>query len=169
MTTVFYLVRHGQTQLNLEKRVQGRCDSPLTEQGIQMARSLYSALSKINFIAVVSSPSPRAIATCQYMSHQKPDALYDGLQEFDFGTREGLIIKEAFIEKPKHPEGYAYWHGESRKKAITRYLNCLKEIAEKYGEGNILVSSHGTIIREVLFYLDPSLNTKENHYSLVPK
>lgn len=168
MKTLFYLVRHGQTILNSEGRVQGRIDSPLTQKGIDMARSLRPALSKIGFTACISSPSQRATDTAYYMTGKQPDACFDGLQEFDFGTREGMFIKEAFKEDPAHALGYQRWHGETKAEAVQRFLSCLEDIARQYGTGPILISSHGTIIREVLFSLDETFKKHPNHRSLVP-
>ena len=60
--TVFYVVRHGQTLFNVLQKVQGWCDSPLTEQGVAVARKLGAGLAATPFSAAYSSDSGRAVA-----------------------------------------------------------------------------------------------------------
>ncbi|MDN6788089.1 MAG: histidine phosphatase family protein, partial [Lentilactobacillus parabuchneri] len=67
-----YLVRHGQTYLNMYNKVQGWIDSPLTEKGIQDAKSAGKRLSKINFAASFTSDSGRAIDTGKLILRANP-------------------------------------------------------------------------------------------------
>lgn len=60
---VFSVVRHGQTLFNVLQKVQGWCDSPLTERGIADARILGKKLASVSFEAAYSSDSGRAVAT----------------------------------------------------------------------------------------------------------
>jgi probable phosphoglycerate mutase len=66
---VIYLLRHGQTQHNLEGRIQGRCDSPLTELGKAQARAMGTRLGEMlgrdQEFAIVSSPLSRAVASAE--------------------------------------------------------------------------------------------------------
>mgnify|MGYP001164786947 CR=1 FL=1 len=55
--TTIYITRHGQTQWNIEERMQGHHDSPLTEHGMQQARWLRDALTPIDFAAIYASPT----------------------------------------------------------------------------------------------------------------
>ncbi|MBO5555420.1 MAG: histidine phosphatase family protein, partial [Solobacterium sp.] len=61
MAVTFYYVRHGQTMFNLRRRLQGTCDSPLTEKGISDARRAELALRKIPFDRAYCSSSERCI------------------------------------------------------------------------------------------------------------
>lgn len=65
--TTIYITRHGQTQWNVEKRMQGRQDSPLTEQGMRQAMWLRDALKHVDFDAMYASPSPRARRTAEIL------------------------------------------------------------------------------------------------------
>jgi broad specificity phosphatase PhoE len=58
-----YFVRHGETHFNVEKRLQGFCDSPLTDNGIEQAKSVGIGLSDIEFKAVYASESQRVVDT----------------------------------------------------------------------------------------------------------
>ncbi|MGF6952343.1 hypothetical protein QF028_004848 [Neobacillus sp. B4I6] len=61
-----YFVRHGETHYNVEKRLQGFCDSPLTDKGIEQAKSVGIGLSEIEFKAVYASESQRVVDTARY-------------------------------------------------------------------------------------------------------
>ena len=63
MSITFYYVRHGQTQFNLWRRLQGMCDSPLTEKGISDARRAEKALREVPFDRAYCSSSERCIDT----------------------------------------------------------------------------------------------------------
>lgn len=59
----FYVVRHGQTLFNVMGKVQGWCDTPLTDEGVRVARSLGRGLADVDFAAAYSSDSGRAVQT----------------------------------------------------------------------------------------------------------
>lgn len=67
MTFTLYMVRHGQTILNSYNRLQGWCDSPLTEKGTNDAHSAGKHLENIHFDAAYSSDTTRAMKTCRYI------------------------------------------------------------------------------------------------------
>jgi probable phosphoglycerate mutase len=69
---VIYLLRHGQTEFNTERRIQGRCDSPLTELGKAQARAMGETLSVLldglPRFELVSSPQPRALSSAELVA-----------------------------------------------------------------------------------------------------
>lgn len=103
--SMFYLIRHGQTEYNVQRRLQGGSDSPLTPVGIQQARNVGHALRKIIGDAggwiLESSPLPRARATAEIVREMLDPALPlrvdDRLREVSLGSWEGLTDEE--IEK----------------------------------------------------------------------
>ena len=86
-----YLVRHGQTLFNQQKKVQGWCDSPLTQEGIQQAIAVSKTLQSISFECAYSSTSERAMDTMHYILQDRsvPYAYVKGLKELNFGSLEG--------------------------------------------------------------------------------
>lgn len=62
-TASFYVVRHGQTLFNVMGKVQGWCDTPLTEEGVRGANALGRGLADVDFLAAFSSDSGRAMQT----------------------------------------------------------------------------------------------------------
>ena len=90
-----YLLRHGQTEFNVKKLVQGRCDSPLTDLGRQQAGMAAAWLKAHNVVPdkVVSSPLGRAMDTAQLVATELlgPDAAVEpceGIIERSYGTFE---------------------------------------------------------------------------------
>jgi probable phosphoglycerate mutase len=94
--TNLYLTRHGQTTWNVEHRVQGHLNSPLTDLGLEQASRLGYALSDVHFDAIYSSPSPRALRTAEIIRGTRPSRIipHDSLREMHMGDWEGLRFDE---------------------------------------------------------------------------
>lgn len=91
----FYIVRHGRTLMNTLHRVQGWCDSPLTEEGIRSAQYLGVGLKDIPFQAVYCSTLKRTLQTARILLKSKgqediPIIEIDGLKEMCFGAMESM-------------------------------------------------------------------------------
>ena len=67
-----YLVRHGETEWNVLRRVQGSMDAPLTENGIQQAKNVAKRLAKVDFAAAFASPQMRAYRTAEKIVAEHP-------------------------------------------------------------------------------------------------
>lgn len=81
-----YMMRHGQTLFNVRKRIQGSCDSPLTELGIKQAEAARELIKDIAFDHYYSSTAERASDTLEIVTEgQVPYTRVKGLKERDFG------------------------------------------------------------------------------------
>ena len=140
--TVFYIVRHGETLFNTKKMVQGWVDSPLTEKGESQAKEAGIRLKNIEFDHAYSSTQERAYDTLRIMVDQRDIPVTQN--EIDWIS----IRKE-------HPEGYAFCNGENKKDATDRFFRTMKGIMNQYPDSNVLIVSHGSIIRHVLERIDP--------------
>jgi len=91
-----YLTRHGETEWNLLRRIQGRGDSPLTARGRGQARQQAAWLADKDVERVFSSPLGRALSTAQEIAAQcrAPLQVLDELAEFSYGRWEGLTQTE---------------------------------------------------------------------------
>ncbi|NLI88809.1 MAG: histidine phosphatase family protein, partial [Epulopiscium sp.] len=91
-----YIVRHGQTKWNKEKRMQGWADSKLTELGRKQAKLLGESLENIEFNQVVSSPLGRTRETSKLVIGDRPVELIinDNFKEMGFGSWEGQDPEE---------------------------------------------------------------------------
>ena len=108
---MIYLVRHGQTEFNRERRIQGHVDSPLTELGVRQARAVGRLLADLirdpAGWRVVSSPLGRAHATARIVAARLgglPVQLDDRLKEMSWGAHDGRLRSELEAE---HPETFA--------------------------------------------------------------
>ncbi len=162
-----YIARHGETEDNLKKLIQGQGDSPLTAQGEQQARDLAAILKNIHFDAIFSSDLGRAKRTAEIVALERQLAVNTAklLRERSFGRFEGVDYKEysslnqELFEKLKslteaekrafktHPDE------ESDDEIASRMLTFLREAAASYLGQRILVVSHGAIMRALLMHL----------------
>lgn len=101
----FYLMRHGQTRFNVQHRLQGVCDAPLTEVGIEQAKKAGQYLAKQEpiFDHVFTSTSERASDTLEITKGLTDYERLKGLRGQDFGAFEGqseyLTPKPYLIDK----------------------------------------------------------------------
>ncbi|MGX6445842.1 histidine phosphatase family protein [Neobacillus sp. K501] len=166
-----YFVRHGETQYNVQKRVQGFCDSPLTDNGIAQAKSVGMGLSEIEFEAVYASESQRVIDTAKHaIGHRNIPIMTDPrLKEMNFGVLESLYATEIAVQYGNILEtlfslkdlNMSAPEGESYLQLFSRTCSVIDEIVHKHKNdgGNILVFSHGVTIGNYLMQL-----TKMNKY-----
>ncbi len=150
MTTIL-LVRHGETDWNAERRVQGHSDRPLNETGRAQARSLAEELAAERIDAVYSSDLLRAHETARIVAETKGlgvTAIPD-LRERDFGTWEGLTDDEILARFPEAATG-PWGDAETRQQMAERVADALRRIADAHPDGNVLVVSHGGPLRAVL-------------------
>ena len=150
-----YLVRHGQTLFNQQKKVQGWCDSPLTQEGIQQAIAVSKTLQSISFECAYSSTSERAMDTMHYILQDRsvPYAYVKGLKELNFGSLEGEKETDVFTDISVYEKGFEMYGGETLPTCNQRFMTCLETIAKSHTD-NVLVVAHGGVIMGALRCLD---------------
>ena len=89
-----YIIRHGQTELNNRKVLQGRSDHPLNENGIAQARDAAEKLKGITFDVVWSSPLIRALQTAKIIVPDAKPRIDERLIEMEYGPYEGMGLNE---------------------------------------------------------------------------
>lgn len=148
--TTFALVRHGQTDWNAERRLQGSTDIPLNDVGRGQARDAVPALSDQQWDVVVSSPLGRAAETAEIIAEGlglTVARLVPELIERSFGPAEGLQAGPE-LEALRTPGGFR--GGESDDDAAARGLAALEALAVEFAGKRVLVVAHGTLIRLTL-------------------
>jgi alpha-ribazole phosphatase len=150
------LIRHGQTNWNLEQRFQGQSDIPLNETGRKQANALAERLAAEQFDAVYSSDLQRATQTTKIICRSgfQPDIR---LREVNFGDWEGLTYDEI---KAKHPETLAAWendifnnapsHGETLEGLSVRVQSMLDELCAKHRDQTVLIVAHGGVLQTLI-------------------
>ena len=147
--TVVGLLRHGQTDWNVEFRLQGVTDVALNETGIKQARSAASALNSNDWDFIASSPLSRARDTAGIVAGHLniPEvAVLPLLLERSFGEVEGMLYEDW---KENYPDGIAPG-GETEEELHARTLLLLDELLETYRGTRVLTISHGALIRKVV-------------------
>jgi probable phosphoglycerate mutase len=141
--TPFYFLRHGETDWNKLKLMQGQTDTPLNTTGIFQAEAAARVLGKRKIATIVTSPLRRAKHTAEIVAKQLPDAkiiTHDGLKESHFGSYEG------------HPSGpwRADWEsggplpgGEYYNDFLERSLAAINDALTN--PGPVLIVSHGGV------------------------
>lgn len=145
--TTFALVRHGQTDWNAERRLQGSTDIPLNAVGRGQARNAVAALSGYGWDAIVSSPLSRAAETADLIAaglglsvaRRVPE-----LAERSFGPAEGLQAGPE-LDALRIPDGFR--GAESEDEAARRGLAALEALAEEFRGRRVLAVAHGTLLR----------------------
>lgn len=161
--TTLYIVRHGQTEWNVKKLMQGHSDSPLTTQGIEQARRRGETLRHVSFDAVFSSDLLRARRTAELITLEKNLAVTTthALRERFYGSFEGKSFAEYEAELKKLFEKYqdlseeqifVQYMGnlETKEQAGSRFITFLREIAVAYRGKTVLVVTHGGVMRYFL-------------------
>ena len=145
------LARHGETDWNRDRRVQGHTDVPLNANGIAQARALAEELATEPLIAVFSSDLARASDTAAAVAgrHGLPVTIDPDLREKNFGSWEGLTdteIGERFPDAKRR-----FWgDGETTEAVAERAVAAVARIRSGHPEGLLLIVSHGGPLRALL-------------------
>ncbi|WP_310603232.1 histidine phosphatase family protein [Anaerosporobacter sp.] len=155
-----YLVRHGETDWNIERRFQGLEDIPLNETGKKQAKECAQALTSTSFEAIYSSPLQRAYDTATiiadtinafHMEQGTQEAVLavqkdSRLLERDFGKISGLLPddRKAFLASGEDACMEEFEH------LTNRLIEALEEYRREYQGQNILVIAHGGVINAIL-------------------
>lgn len=154
-----YMIRHGQTLFNKQSKIQGFCDSPLTELGIKQAKIARKHLDDlgIQFDEAYSSTSERAIDTLQIIT-DIPFKTDKNLREWNFGDLEGegehlnppLPYRDFFVQFGGEDE-FAF-----QKRIVETIVNIVKTSSAKH----ILIVSHGAAMAQFYRYWEKYSQTK---------
>ena len=161
-----YIARHGETPWNVENRVSGRTDVPLTEKGMEQARLLaHSAMGK-GIEVIIASPLLRARQTAQAVSEAigVPIELDERLIELDFGSFEGGPRSDPEFQYTRAQFPTRYPGGESAFQLAHRVYSCLEDVKRKYAGKTVLLVCHGGVCRMVRSYFMDLTNDEYSYY-----
>lgn len=158
MTRVI-LVRHGQTEWNVQLRYQGHSDIELTALGRKQAELVAARLIKEPISAVYSSDLGRALRTAEYIAaqHRLTVTPIHGLREYHFGEWEGLTFKQIAKHWPdisvdffKNPDAVRVPGGETFGEVKARAEAAVRKLVNQHPGQTIVLVSHGGTIRTIL-------------------
>ena len=153
--TSITVVRHGETDWNVSRQLQGRQNSKLTANGLKQAQLTAEALKGIAFDALYTSDLKRALETTEIINqyHNLEIQIDKSLAERNFGVMEGLTSEEL---KEKYPEIYSNYlarkedfqipGGESLISFMDRVKQSLENIIRVHEGRHILIITHGGVL-----------------------
>lgn len=163
--TLIYLVRHGETDWNRARRIQGSTDIPLNDTGRGQAARSGLLLARQSWDGIASSPLSRAFETGAIIAEAVgidtgEIEVLDSLVERRYGEAEGLDDRELLR---LFPGDTAVPGRERREDVAARVIPALVALAERYEHGRaadsadarLIVTTHGGVIRTVLNHVSP--------------
>ena len=158
-----YLVRHAQTELNLEKRIAGsRIDTLLTEEGINQTKKISERLKDENFDLILCSPLTRTRQTLKIiLENQIKNNLQfeEGLMERDWGSLTGELHKDVDFDNLAVDT-------EKIEDFEKRIISTLEKYYDKNKDSKVLVVTHSGVIRTILNKFFPGANLIVKNVSL---
>lgn len=142
------ITRHGQTEWNVLKRVQGKVDIELNENGRNQATITTKKLELEKIDLIISSPLKRALQTAQIINQSKkiPIIIDERISERDFGEFEGKETTDFnFEEFWSYKANKKYEKAENIKDFFDRIYKFLDETKERYKNKRILIVTHGGV------------------------
>lgn len=160
--TKLYLLRHGETEWNRQRRTQGSTDTDLSETGLYQAYRLSQRLSEEDITAIYSSDLKRAYATARILGKELnlPVKIQRALREMNFGHWEGMDIDSI---KKQHSEVHRLWISSPKEAVIsgaerlidvqTRIVEAVNGIIRLHRGEKIAIVSHGITLKCLIFGL----------------
>jgi len=161
--TTIFLIRHGQTLWNVQKRWQGCQNSNLTALGIEQAYQTKEIVAKYDIQSAYVSPLQRAKDTIKIILEDKEIKIniLDELKEINLGPWEGQTQDETSLSNPKEfdhfwktPELFSLQGAETFQELQNRVVKGLDYIFSHHAGESILVVSHWISIKVALAYYD---------------
>lgn len=163
--TFIYLVRRGETDWNLARKIQGSTDIPLNDTGREQAVAAGRLLARREWDGIYASPLSRAFETASIIAAQlgMPDpSVVNEMVERNYGDAEGLTGGEL---SERFPDDYPVPGRESREDVAARVIPALVRLAESRPGDSLIVVSHGGVIRTVLNEVGPE--DSPHHTSMI--
>lgn len=167
-----YIIRHGETDMNVKGVLQGVLDEPLNQAGRDLAAITAQAMGKIHFDECFSSPLVRAKETAEIVLKETgndiPVQIDERIQEMNFGEAEGNKLKgtgedaRLFMFDSFNFPGFP--GGEDFHQLCARTQDFLKELIARDDDKTYLIATHGCALRAMLNFLyeDPSSFWQKN-------
>ena len=159
----WYLIRHGETEWNRSRKIQGHSDVPLSEHGRRQMRMLGTRLAECTFSSVYSSDLSRAVESAGMIVEGRVSIETDSdLREFSYGEWEGLTLEEVEVQFSKvfaqrmasGNSGFAAPGGEDSAQVLDRVRRfCARTVKRHDDDEDILIVAHGGTLRALLLCL----------------
>ena len=166
MKKTLYIFRHGETDANVQKRMQGWLDVPLNANGVAQAQALAQKLADVRFDCVYSSPLSRALDTARAVVGNQQIVLNGDLREWNIGDFCGHIVK--LTDSPADTpidmsndviyapfallsnDDYVPPNGESYNMFIARVRNAILDIVKNSDGKTIAIATHTGVAKNII-------------------
>ena len=163
-----FVTRHGQTTWNVQNKICGRTDAPLTELGRQQAAALGQKTANLGIDLIIASPLQRAVDTAKAVSAVcgAPIVTDDRLIEQDYGIYEGEDRKNSAFQANKRMFAFRYPQGESMMQLAGRVYGLLEDVKKQHGDKTVLLVCHNGICRVIHSYFRDMTNEEFASFSM---
>ncbi len=149
-----YLLKHGQTDYNAKRLIQGNLKVPLNKTGIEQVLKAKEKLDNLPIDLIFSSPIERALETANIINHNRNIPIIIDKRLTEVGLRNLVGLSDDYFDLKLYwnlEENYAdKINVESAKELLKRTNEFIEEIKNKYSGKNILVVSHGDPLRAII-------------------
>lgn len=151
-----YVIRHGETIVNVKEKINSRNMIGLNKKGKQQAREASEYISKLDIDLIICSPLRRAVQTCNIINKNKVKVIYDRrLMERNARSMQFKKCSEIDFDLWYDIEKEViYKNTEGFKALVNRVGQVIEEIKIKYPDKNILFSTHGDVCKAIYAYLN---------------
>ena len=160
--TTFFCMRHGLTQWNSDKRIQGQTDVDLSDEGRDMARQWGKSLADNHFDCILTSGLARAVQTAEIINeelgglpiHTDPQLVEQDWGEWTGLTKDELNEMRKLVKKQEY-KGFDFQppKGESRDEVLLRACDAFLEFSEKHSDAKVLVITHNGVLKCLTYAL----------------
>ena len=154
------LIRHGQTDWNLQQKVMGRQPIPLNATGRRQAGELAAFLAGARIDAVYTSPVRRAQETAEIIARGREGLAVEdeeGLAEIDYGEWVNLTFaeltekhRETWRRYREDPNDLVLPGGESMPQVVARVARVVADVRRRFADGRVALVSHADVIKLLL-------------------
>ena len=159
-----YVIRHGQTEWNVLKKMQGSVDIPLNEKGLEQAEITKSNLNDISLDVILCSPLIRAKQTADIINSDRNLEIIidDRLRERTYGEFEGTS-KNSFNYNDfwAYNKNLKYDKAENIQDFFKRIYDLLDEVKSKYYDKNVLIVTHAGVMKAIECYANGMMEDEE--------
>lgn len=167
---MIYLIRHGQTDWNLEQKIQGNTDIPLNSKGKSDAEVTAKTISRLKIDKIISSDLRRAKETAEIINKHlgnRPLQLDKRLREISFGDLEGICVSDISSEVW---EIFNYYPEKLKVEKPESVYNRIKNFFDELDDSeDILIVTHGGVLRMLMYYVKNSEFFDANEYNQTSK
>ena len=163
-----FIARHGQTQWNVENKICGRTDVPLTALGQEQAKALAENARGLKLDRIIASPLLRAKQTAAAVAEVcgLPVEYDDRLMEQEYGIYEAKSTSDPGFLENRRQFAYRYPGGESMMQVAVRVYNLLEDVKKQHSDENVLLVCHNGICRVIHSYFCDVTNEEFSQFAV---